>query len=256
VRGKSRTGPFPPPALDLDGRRTWLSAAPTAMNGDDGQNGWHRFRVGHAEIDRVAPMISLKHNFLYVHIPKTAGNAVQNILRHYSEDKIVCVTPLQDGVERFEVRSDQFKIEKHSTLEDYRRELGDAQLERLFKFCCVRNPWERAISFYFSPHRGPVEWDKAAFIKLVPRIMPASEFVTLKNRKPRSPFENVDFVIRYENLNEDFRQVCSRLNIPPQELPVRNKSTRRPFSEYYDPALVELVRNHFRDDIDHFNYRF
>jgi hypothetical protein len=202
-------------------------------------------------------MISLKHNFLYVHIPKTAGNAVQNILRHYSEDKIVCLTPLQDGVERFEVRSDQFKIEKHSTLEDYRRELGEAQLAPLFKFCCVRNPWERAISFYFSPHRGPVEWHRADFMKLVPKIMPASGFVTLKNAKPgKSPFENVDYVIRFEHLNDDFREVCAQLNIPAQELPVRNKSTRRHFSEYYDRELVELIRSHFREDIERFGYEF
>ena len=202
-------------------------------------------------------MISLQHKFLYVHIPKTAGNAVQNILRDYSEDKIVCLTPLQDGVERFEVRNDQFKIEKHSTLEDYRRELGEAQLAQLFKFCCVRNPWERAISFFFSPHRGPVEWNRAEFMKLVPKIMPASGFVTLKNSKPKtSPFENVDYVIRFENLNEDFREVCSRLGIPTQELPVRNKSTRRHFSEYYDPELVDVVYRHFRDDVDHFGYKF
>jgi hypothetical protein len=201
-------------------------------------------------------MISLKHNFLYVHIPKTAGNAVQNILRHYSEDRIVCVTPLQDGVERFEVRNDQFKIEKHSTLEDYRRELGDAQLARLFKFCCVRNPWERAISFYFSPHRGAVEWDREAFIRLVPKIMPASGFVTLRNSKKKTPFENVDCVIRYEHLNDDFKEVCTRLGIPAEELPVRNKSTRRHFSEYYDRELTELVRRHFREDIEHFGYTF
>jgi hypothetical protein len=202
-------------------------------------------------------MISLKHNFLYVHIPKTAGNAVQNILRHYSEDKIVCVTPLQDGVERFEVRNDQFQIEKHSTLEDYRRELGAERLAKLFKFCCVRNPWERAISFFFSPHRGPVEWDRKAFMKLVPRILPASAFVSLPGSTPkRSPFENVDCVIRFERLNEDFREVCQRLRIPEQELPVRNKSERRHFSTYYDPELVELVQKHFHDDIEAFGYTF
>ena len=202
-------------------------------------------------------MISLQKNFLYVHIPKTAGNAVQNILRHYSEDKIVCVTPLQDGVERFEVRNDQFKIEKHSTLEEYRRELGEAQLARLFKFCCVRNPWERAVSFYFSPHRGPVTWDREAFIKLTEKMPPASAYVTLKNSTPKkSPFENVDFVIRFERLNDDFRQVCERIGIPAQELPVRNKSSRDHFSQYYDEELIELVRRRCSDEIDYFGYQF
>jgi len=51
-------------------------------------------------------MISLKYGFIFIHIPKTAGNSIQNVLKLYSEDKIVCTAPYQDGVERFELRSD------------------------------------------------------------------------------------------------------------------------------------------------------
>ena len=41
---------------------------------------------------------------LFLHIPKTAGNSIQNILRDYSEDEIVARGG-QDGLERFEVRA-------------------------------------------------------------------------------------------------------------------------------------------------------
>ena len=34
-------------------------------------------------------MISLARQFLFVHVPKTAGNAIQNKLRAYSEDVVV-----------------------------------------------------------------------------------------------------------------------------------------------------------------------
>ncbi len=202
-------------------------------------------------------MISLRHNFLYVHIPKTAGNAIQNILRDYSEDRIVCEKPGQDGVERFQVRNEKYQLEKHSTLKDYQRELPPAVFTGLFKFCCVRNPWERAISFYFSPHRGDVTWDRGAFKKLVAEIVPASAFVILDERaRATSPFENVDFVIRYETIDEDFRQVCERIGIPAAQLPVRNKSAREHFTHYYDAELVDLVRARFADDIDYFGYEF
>lgn len=63
-------------------------------------------------------MISIQHKFLFVHIPKTGGNSVQNILRDFSEDKIVLVAPHQDGKERFEVRNDLYNIKKHSSLSD------------------------------------------------------------------------------------------------------------------------------------------
>lgn len=202
-------------------------------------------------------MISLRYKFLYVHIPKTAGNAVQNILRHYSEDQVVCLTPYQDGVERFEVRNDQFNIQKHSTLNDYQRELGEATLASLFKFCCVRNPWERAISYYFSPHRGVSVWDRDNFLKLLDEMLPIPAYLKLDGTVAKSsPFQNVDFVMRFERLESDFATVCQRLGLPKQDLAVRNKSARQHFSTYYDADLVEIVRQRFSDEINEFDYRF
>ena len=57
-------------------------------------------------------MLSIKKKFLFIHIPKKAGNSIQNVLKHYSEDEIVSLNHLQDGVERFEVRNKNFPIHK------------------------------------------------------------------------------------------------------------------------------------------------
>jgi hypothetical protein len=46
-------------------------------------------------------MISFQKRFLFVHIPKTAGNSIQSVLRDYSEDELVALLSEQDGVERF-----------------------------------------------------------------------------------------------------------------------------------------------------------
>jgi hypothetical protein len=202
-------------------------------------------------------LISLAHNFLFVHIPKTAGNSIQNVLRDYSEDKIVCLAPHQDGFERFEVRSDKFNIHKHSTLRDYQAELGDEVLQRLFKFATVRNPWERMISLFFSAGRGPAAWDREQFVKFVAQKPSLADYVALggNNTKPHR-FDNMDYLIRYENLNDDFNKVCNLIGIPWVPLPVRNKSNRRHYSSYYDDELVELVRNRFPEEIIHFGYEF
>ncbi len=50
-------------------------------------------------------MLSLKNNFLFIHLPKTAGNSIQGNLQHYSEDDVVCLNDLQDGIERVEIRN-------------------------------------------------------------------------------------------------------------------------------------------------------
>ena len=59
-------------------------------------------------------------DIVFIHIPKKADNSIQNVLKHYSEDKIVCFNPWRDGVERFKVRNKNFShIHKHSSLLDH-----------------------------------------------------------------------------------------------------------------------------------------
>ena len=64
-------------------------------------------------------MISFQKHFLFVHIPKTAGNSIQSVLRDYSEDELVALRDEQDGIERFGLRNPKYKIKKHSTLAEY-----------------------------------------------------------------------------------------------------------------------------------------
>ena len=97
-------------------------------------------------------MLSEKHSFLFLHLPKTAGNSIQERLKVYSDDKIVCLNDIQDGVERFEVRNQFNGLHKHSSLSEYKKVLPNVLFKRLFIFATIRNPWERMISFYFSPH--------------------------------------------------------------------------------------------------------
>lgn len=55
-------------------------------------------------------MISIKKKFLFIHVSKTGGNSIQNILWHFAEDKIVAHSKKQDGIERFDVINEKYKI--------------------------------------------------------------------------------------------------------------------------------------------------
>ena len=211
-------------------------------------------------------MISIQHRFLFIHIPKTAGNSIQNILKDYSEDNIIRVAKHQDGINRFEVQSDRYAIDKHSTLAVYKKEIESEIFDRLFKFSTIRNPWDRMISFYFSPNRGVTAWNRDDFITLVQRVHtaqdylklgPSQEIETQNERANHTPLDQeIDFLMRFEHLQEDFNTVCSKLNIPSTKLPHVNTSGKKHYSAYYDRELVALIQEKFREEIAWGGYHF
>ena len=200
-------------------------------------------------------MISFQKRFLFVHIPKTAGNSIQSVLRDYSEDELVALREEQDGVQRFGLRNSKYKLRKHSTLADYRAALGEAEFASLYKFTCVRNPWDRMISLYFTPTQNPAAWDRKKFRKIIEKALPVSDYLHL-NQGEKDPFSNVDYIMRFENLTQDFRTVCAALNISPETLPQYNRSNREHYSKYYNKELRELVHAGFATEIARFGYTF
>lgn len=203
-------------------------------------------------------MISFEKRFLFIHIPKTAGNSIQDQLRGHAVEELVAEQPYQDGVERFELRAPGRRTHKHSTLAEYEAAYGTDVVASLFKFSCVRNPWERAISYYFSPHRGVVGWQRQAFVELLPDILPAKNYLTANPYRSdlESAVAGIDRILRYEELESGFTQVCARLGIPAKPLPTRNRSKHHHYREYYDPELIGLVREKFVEEIELFGYSF
>ena len=200
-------------------------------------------------------MISSQKRFLFVHIPKTAGNSIQSILRDYSEDELVALRGGQDGIERFGLRNPKYKIKKHSTLAEYKAALGEVQFGDLYKFTCVRNPWDRMVSYYFTPTQNMAAWDRKKFRKAIVKALSVADYLRL-DKVEEDPFGNVDYIMRFENLADDFRTVCGTLGILPTTLPRYNRSSREHYSKYYDEELRDLVRTRFASEIERFGYTF
>jgi len=204
-------------------------------------------------------MLSIAHRFLFVHIPKTAGNTVHRVLLPYSEDEMVRLGAHQDGINRFEVRSPHLEMHKHLPLAQYRARLPRETFAEVFRFHGIRNPWDRCVSFFFSPHRGPVTWSAEAFEDFInsDEVRPAHEFLELKKGEA-NPFRHAHAAIRYEHLEEDFVRVCQQIGIPaPDSLPRVNASTRGDYRQYYPTdRLIDCVARKFAPEIRHFGYRF
>ena len=68
---------------------------------------------------------------------------------------------------------------------------------------------------------------------------------------------SVDYICRFENLEEDFRFVAkNHLKLKFEVFPHLLKTDRKPYERYYDNRTRKMVKEFFRDDIENFNYSF
>jgi Sulfotransferase family len=201
-------------------------------------------------------MISISHNWLFVHIPRTGGNSVQSVLARYSEDKLIR-NVFQDGSDRFGVQG-CYTGNKHFRLQDYADVVPPDIFSKLFKFTVVRNPWARAISSFFTPLKWisagrQAHWSADEFRREI-EYMPSMASMLKVNGTPGQ----LGMVLRFETLETDFAALTVSLGIESgPNLPHRNKGySFRNWQHYYSksPDLVDLVAEHFAEDIQMFGY--
>ena len=92
------------------------------------------------------------------------------------------------------------------------------------------------------------------------------EFIRLKCSIPHSLQKDfiysdsgeklVDFVARFETLDEDFDIICKKIGIKSLKLPHLNVSDRDHYRKYYTQETQELVQEFYKEDIELFGYSF
>jgi hypothetical protein len=191
---------------------------------------------------------------LFVHIPKTAGNSIRNVVF--------------GG--------------------DYRGPwFGDElppEWRNLFGFGFVRNPFDRLVSAWKMFTQGTADdaWHlpgggalELTLIETIRLGMDASQpfghpryngirptpYTRLKNHilpqsHPYHGLQHVEFIGRFESLQQDFRTVAERLRLTVRELPKTNWTRRGHYREYFDAESRRLATAFLAEDLERFGYDF
>lgn len=167
----------------------------------------------------------------------------------------------QDPIERFDICG-PITSSKHQMVATYVERLGMQLFGSLKKVAFVRNPFDRAMSYYFSPHRwvelraGELisktpRFDRDSFIKAVGQLRPMVEYLRVEEE-----VVPMDFLGRFECFEADVARAMEFLGIVPEiQLPHVNQSAVENRCDFYDGMTLGFVRKRFADDFQIFGYR-
>ena len=213
-------------------------------------------------------IISPGRKFIFVHIPKTGGTSVALALedRAHRDDILIGDTPKASRRKgRLTGLTPRGRLWKHSTLGDIDGIVSAEDLDDMFVFTLVRNPWDRMVSYYhwlraqrFS-HPAVTLAQSVGFEAFVlsdltrdtMRTAPYGHYVS-----DASGRERVDAFVRLEALEADLAPVWDHLGFT-LEIPHANRSERpEDYRTAYTDETAEAVAQICAVDIARFGYHF
>ncbi|CAN5557895.1 hypothetical protein BH11ACT8_BH11ACT8_35310 [soil metagenome] len=200
-------------------------------------------------------IVSDSHKLLFVHVQKTGGVTLTNLLKSQLDD----------------VRS---VSKRHAPLRKILQK--EPELVEYWTFGFVRNPWDRMVSWWSmienwknwserkdlsTDDRWNEMWRTAmeyqSFEQFVTEGPP--QFIRLRRNQIdylRAPGRKADFIGRTENLDHDSRFALEHFGLSTEGLGHDNKSKRVGYRDYYTATTRDLVGEVFAKDIAEFDYDF
>jgi len=207
--------------------------------------------------------ISHQHKYVFVELPMTASSAVGlELIENY-------------GAENFK--------EKHALYREFYKNASTEE-KQYFVFSTIRNPIDVVVSKYMkyvnnhhNYHIKNKKFMNGRIDKIISPIRERKRFNWVqKNNASFGEFllkffhrpytnwsvvehHNFDFIMRFENIREDFKTALEKIGIEPvRELPVRNKTEKKAAAAtYFDtPKVIEHAKYIFGPFMQKWGYQF
>jgi len=228
-------------------------------------------------------IVSHKHKYIFIKPYKTAGTSVELALSAHCGEKDI-ITPFifdpdpnvrenfgasgpanyvqkvpfvkwrpGDFVRLIQTgKAPEIRFSEHQTARGIRLLLGDEVWNAYRKISIVRNPWDHAVSFYnWVSYRKQFDGTFEEYIKV--KYSSYWPFLSIDDQYC------IDFIIRFEQLNDDVRECLTTLGLPSETEMPRAKTTirkDRDYREYYTDETREMVRQKNAPIIERFGYIF
>ncbi|MCV3488049.1 sulfotransferase family protein, partial [Campylobacter lari] len=191
-----------------------------------------------------------KYKCIFIHVPKVAGSSIERVI--YQTDRW-----LIGHVKA----SDYVKFDRN-------------KFDSYFSFGFVRNPYDRVVSAYhYLKDGGGTLGDKKWAAENIYKYSSFEEFVLkLENAEIQNKILNwihfvpqykylcdneknilVNFIGKFEKLEEDFKKILDILNRKDNLVHV-NKSKHCNYKNYYNIKTYEVIRKIYKNDFEIFDY--
>tara|TARA_R100000152_G_C6780669_1_gene213715 strand:- start:1034 stop:1714 length:681 start_codon:yes stop_codon:yes gene_type:complete len=216
--------------------------------------------------------------YIFIHNPKTAGNSIKKqlfgrptlntgIFQTMKKNQPGDPKLLEDSTTRVGI-----SVHAYADIAKEYLEENNLDWDSYYSFGFVRNPFERCISSYFFWKRKidndePLSPENTILANNIYNT-PIEKYIHHFNQHQYHWFYDhktcsnllVDFVGKFENIQEDFKEVVLKINPDATEedwkLSHKNQSVHKHYTEYFTKKDVEKFSEKFAVDLELFDYKF
>lgn len=198
-------------------------------------------------------ILSKSRNFVFVHIPKTAGTSLTRAIEPSLE---WCDISIGGRAADREINRAYWKrngIHKHAPASALKRYVGDDFWKQAFSFAIMRDPVERAASTW----RYLKSWKRWAGAEIMDTFDTPSAYIRSdffsgfgpgRMHRPQKVWLDADikYTGLHERLDDEVRHICSTLGIPHSTTPKANISP--PEKVTFDADALAIITNRYACD--------